>query len=364
MGDFNASVGEGEEGKEVGKYGLGIRNERGQKLVEFCKRQKLMVTNTWFQHEKRRRYTWKKPGDTGRYQIDYLLVNQRYRGSVKNARSYPGADVDSDHNLIGMKIRIKLKRIRKRKVTKKWDLDKFAKDTTVKRNFQQFVEEQMTKNRVRGDTIEKRWSQLKDTVKEGIRNSIPKRQKVAKKPWVTKEMLEKMEQRRKWKNQNTEEARKMYKKLNNELRREIEAARDKSWNEECAEIEEFEKIGRSDLMYYKINQHGKKYAGKKEQLCLKDGDGKLLTMQEDIKNRWQEYTQELYAAEGRPLEEEMKVEEECEIEEDNKGPDLMEEEILLAIKEMAEKKAAGEDEIPAEIWKQLGQSALNELIDI
>ena len=43
-----------------------------------------------------------KPGDTGRFQLDFFLVRQRYRNSVKNACSYPGADADTDHNLIVM----------------------------------------------------------------------------------------------------------------------------------------------------------------------------------------------------------------------------------------------------------------------
>lgn len=107
MGDFNAVVGEGEDGKEVGKFGLGVRNERGDKLVEFCRRNRFVVTNTWFHQHRRRRYTWKKPGDTGRYQNDYILIRQRYRNGVKNSRSYPGADMNSDHNLVAMEIKIK-----------------------------------------------------------------------------------------------------------------------------------------------------------------------------------------------------------------------------------------------------------------
>ena len=55
MGDWNAVVGEGREEKEVGEFGLGKRNERGQALVDFCKRSKMMISNTWFEHEKRRR---------------------------------------------------------------------------------------------------------------------------------------------------------------------------------------------------------------------------------------------------------------------------------------------------------------------
>ena len=73
MGDWNAVVGEGRDDLEVGKFGLGSRNDRGERLVEFCKSNKLMITNTWFQQEKRRRYTWKQPGDIRRYQLDFIL---------------------------------------------------------------------------------------------------------------------------------------------------------------------------------------------------------------------------------------------------------------------------------------------------
>ena len=79
MGDMNAVVGEGRDGQEIGKFGLGQRNERGERLVEFCKRNRMVITNTWFEQEKRRRYTWKKPGDNGRYQIDYIMVSRGTR---------------------------------------------------------------------------------------------------------------------------------------------------------------------------------------------------------------------------------------------------------------------------------------------
>ena len=98
MGDWNASVGEGGQEKCVGQYGLGKRNERGDKLIEFCNGQELLITNTCFQQEKRRIYTWKAPGDGARYQLDYIMVRQRYRNSVKISRALPGADADTGGN--------------------------------------------------------------------------------------------------------------------------------------------------------------------------------------------------------------------------------------------------------------------------
>ena len=56
--------------------------------------------------------TWKSPGDIVRNQIDYILVSQRYRNSLKQVKTYPGADVDSDHNPVIAKLEIKLENIR------------------------------------------------------------------------------------------------------------------------------------------------------------------------------------------------------------------------------------------------------------
>ena len=85
MGDYNAVVGEGRENRVVEKFGLGKRNDRGKRLIEFCKSQHLVITNTWYEQKQRRRYTWKSLVDLRRYQIDYILVRHRYQNSVKSS---------------------------------------------------------------------------------------------------------------------------------------------------------------------------------------------------------------------------------------------------------------------------------------
>ena len=74
----------------------------------------------------------------------------------------------------------------------------------------------------------------------------------AKKPWVTEEMIRKMDERRKWKNVTSEKGIQKYKALNNELRRETDKAREGWWKEKCVDLEELDRRGRSDLLYNKV----------------------------------------------------------------------------------------------------------------
>ena len=61
IGDWNAKVGSQETLEETGKFGLGVWNEAGQRLIEFCQENALVIANTLFQQHKRRLYTWTSP---------------------------------------------------------------------------------------------------------------------------------------------------------------------------------------------------------------------------------------------------------------------------------------------------------------
>ena len=77
IGNWNAKVGSQEIPGVTGKFGLGIWNEAGQRLIEFCQENALVITNTLFQQHKRRLYTWTSPDGQHRNQTDYILCNQR-----------------------------------------------------------------------------------------------------------------------------------------------------------------------------------------------------------------------------------------------------------------------------------------------
>jgi exonuclease III len=125
IGDWNSVVGDESYRNTVGPHGLGRKNHRGQMLINFCERNGLNITTTWFRIPKRRLYTWKAPGDRSRHQLDYILVKHRFRNSVKDVQTLHGADITSDHNLFVSKICTRLKKsVRFQKRRPQWDLEK------------------------------------------------------------------------------------------------------------------------------------------------------------------------------------------------------------------------------------------------
>ena len=82
IGDWNAKVGSQEIPGVTGKIGLGVQNEVGQNLTEFCQENTLVIANTLFQQCKRRLYTWTSPGGQHQNQIDCILCSKRWRNSI------------------------------------------------------------------------------------------------------------------------------------------------------------------------------------------------------------------------------------------------------------------------------------------
>ena len=92
-GEWNAKVGSQETPGVTGKFGLGVQNEAGKRLIEFCQEKALDIANTLFQQHKRRLYTWTSPDGQHRNQNDYVLCSQRWRSSIQSAKTRLGATV-------------------------------------------------------------------------------------------------------------------------------------------------------------------------------------------------------------------------------------------------------------------------------
>ena len=85
-GDWNAKVGSQETPGVTGKFGLGVWNEAGWRLIELCQENALVIANTLFQRHKRRLYTCISPDGQYWNQIDYILCNQRWRSSIQSGK--------------------------------------------------------------------------------------------------------------------------------------------------------------------------------------------------------------------------------------------------------------------------------------
>src|SRR6478609_5357058 len=114
--------------------------------------------------------------------------------------------------------------------------------------------------------------------------------------------MEKVQERRKWKNKNTGEGKRTYRRLNKELRRETDQARERWWENECNELEELDRGARPDLVYAKVGQLTRKKTTNCTSEAIKDETGKLLTEPEEIRNRWKEYIETVYDKNGKTSE--------------------------------------------------------------
>ncbi|GFN86325.1 craniofacial development protein 2-like protein [Plakobranchus ocellatus] len=117
MGNFNSKVGEEKVENIIGPFGTGEMNARGDRLTGWCEDNKFIVSKTWFENHPRRSWTWKSPADRSRNQVDYILIHERFRNSMKSSKSMSGADCGDDHVPVIESMKVKLKKLKKSKRT-------------------------------------------------------------------------------------------------------------------------------------------------------------------------------------------------------------------------------------------------------
>ncbi|XP_026467813.1 uncharacterized protein LOC113371400 [Ctenocephalides felis] len=312
-----------------------------------------MITNTWFKKRKTKLYTWKSPGDSKRYQIDYIIVKNRFRISVKDVKTFARADVDSDHKLLTADIETKLKNIRKTgKKRQRWNLENPRNNKIVVRRD---METKFSVIKGRKEAVEKDWNEVKSVLLETLEDNVGKLEKVARKPWITQEMIKKMDERRKYKNTDP----RMYRKMNNELRRETEKAKVKYMDKTCNKIMEHQKHGRYDLMFQATKEMNWNDRKSRKTYEIEGDNGNRLSDHKKILSVWEKYIEKLYDRENRL--QNIEFEEEKEMDEDDKGPCILKSEVERVINEMRRKKATEDDDIPADLLKELRNNVLKKL---
>ena len=347
MGDLNGKVGNIKEEDIVGPYGIGQRNENGQRLIDCCRRHNLMIANTWYQCRQNARHTWTAPDGKTRNQIDYIMMDKRYRNGVKNCKARPGADCGSDHNPVIAELDIKLHKIvnnNKDRTTRRWNTD-ILKQEPAKRQFEE-ISDGKFQNVVDTSNTEMLWSEIKSCITATAEQVCGKYVPEKRQQWMTTEILQKMEERRQYKEDKSEYGLKKYKELKHEIQKLCRHTKNKHLNEKCAEIERLE-ASHNPLLYKKIKELTPKQHISTQ--TIKDKDGNLLSEPEKILERWAQYVEELYNDSRCASTHNLNTQEVCTI---------SEMEVKAVIQKLTRNKATGSDNIPAEFLQTLGEKGL------
>ena len=207
MGDLNAKVGKERTTNITGQYGLGTRNERGERLIEFCQQNELLITNTYFKQHPRKLYTWKSPDGETRNHIEYVLINKRFRNCVKQAKTYPGSDINSDHNQVIVKVKIQLKKLNKTNRKQHLDVSLIENNSytaryniEIRNRLDALHIEELEQQSDQEEHIEDIWSKVKESIITTAKGLLPLRTKRNRQRWMTDNILNKMDERKAYKN--------------------------------------------------------------------------------------------------------------------------------------------------------------------
>ena len=363
QGDWNAKVGPDAYTNwagTTGRFGTGETNDRGLQLLEFAKRHRLTLANTLHPQKLSRTTTWHSPNGKVHNQIDFILAPQRFKSSINKAktRTFPGADIGSDHDLVMTSVRLKLKTKRcPRSPRIRFDLEKLN-DPNVATIFKAQVGGKFAAlNLVDGD-VDTLASNIKEVLTSTADEVLGKRKKKIK-PWVTDAVLELCDERRKLRKDKyaNDAARAKYQEAHRAVRSEMRTAKEAWIEKQCATIDNEMSRGNSKTAYNVLKMLTT--TSKPRAMVIDDKDGKLLTDQDEVLKRWTEYCDELYNFHIRP-DAEMLNDSQYPTD-DEESPAILKREVEVAVRSLKAGKSPGVDNVPAELVKAAGEEAVEAL---
>ncbi len=286
IGDFNAKIGLRRDGEEevMGQFCSGLRNDRGDKLIDFAISNRLKVMNRFFKKKLSRRWTWRSPDGKTKNEIDFILTNKPK--IIQDVTVINKVNTGSDHRMIMCKVKIDTRLERIKLMTakhQKTDLDNL---TARKQEFQLELQNRFQALEIEDTTDLDLWNdKVVDIIHESSLKTAGKEKKTQESKISDSTKLL-MEKRRNMKKdgigiQNveyTETCKTVRKKLREDIRK---------YN--TAKIQETIENNRS---LKKTKQ--KLTCGKQKITSLLDKTGEELTDQDMILKRIEEFYEELY----------------------------------------------------------------------
>ncbi|KAK3523864.1 hypothetical protein QTP70_010508 [Hemibagrus guttatus] len=357
--DFNGHVGEGNTGDEevMGKFGVKERNLEGQMVVDFAKRMDMGVVNTYFQKREEHRVTYKSGGR--RTQVDYILCRRGNLKEISDCNVVVGESVARQHRMVVCRMTLMVCKKKRSEIEKKTKWWKLKKEECCE-EFRQKLRQALGGQVVLPDDWETTAEVIRETGRKVLGVSSGRRKEDKETWWWNEEVQDSIQRKRlakkKWDMDRTEENRQEYKELQCRVKREVSKAKQKAYDELYTRLDTRE--GEKDL-YRLARQRDRDGKDVQQVRVIKGRDGRVLTSEESVQRRWKEYFEELMNEEN---EREKRVEGVKSVEQ--KVDKIRKDEVRKALKRMKSGKAVGPDDIPVEVWKCLGEAAVEFLASL
>ena len=353
MGDFNSKIGEDNHGYEdiMGKFGCGTRNEHGEKMLEFCQRNELFITNTQFFHRKNHRHTWTHPTQIYKNCIDYVLVKKRWKSSFHNTKVMHSADFGTSHELVLSNIKIKFKSKKQKPFNEpRFNVEKLREDSvreeykiTIGGKFAALMDLECNTNEL--------WTLGKDILVESAENLLGTKRKI-KQIWMTQEVLQKCDERRdakrKKRDNPTTENKDTYRRLCREVENKCKQAKREWVEQKCNVCEESFRKGNSKELFKTVKELTRKW--KPETAIVRNEQGQKVSEQGEVKRIWKKHFEGIMTGSNEQVDPLQYPEIAAQTEEVS-TPEIMTSEIEKQIRTLAPGKAPGGDGISQELLK-------------
>ena len=368
LGDLNAKVGrEIIYRPTIGMHSLHeTSNENGCRLIDLAVSNNMVISSTYFPHKNIHKTTWVSPDGITKNQIDHVLIDGRHCSSILDVRSCRGPNIDSDHYLVKVVFRARIRtKINDKVVARRFDTDKL-KDMDIRKQYVDKLEERIIADlELDPVTINDTWNMIKQQVESVATETIGWRTGDIRNDWYDDECKlatqAKNEARIKTlKRGATRSARLEYqakRKIERKLFRKKKLEREK---EIFVQIKSLAEARDTRKLYQKVKNVKNGYS-QQPQLC-KDLNGVVLAEERQCMERWTEFFKSLLSQSGTLPTEEVT---EPDIQSNTQfvaEPTL--EEVKAAVSELRNNKAPGSDNLPGELFKYGGEALCTKLHEL
>ncbi|KRG00484.1 uncharacterized protein Dwil_GK27899, partial [Drosophila willistoni] len=351
-------VGQEEEFRPtIGKFSAHrLTNENGLRLIDFAASKNMAIRSTYFQHSLPYRYTWRSPQQT-ESQIDHVLIDGRHFSDITDVRTYRGANIDSDHYLVMVKLRPKLSVINNVRYRRppRYNLERL-KQPDVANAYAQHLEAALPdEGELDRAPLEDCWRTVKAAINDAAESVVGYVERSSRNDWFDEECQEVLEEKNAARaamlqhgtRQNVERyrlKRKQQTRLFRDKKRRLEEV-------ECQEMELLYRSQETRKFYQKLNTSRKGFVPRAE-MC-RDKDGSILTDGREVIERWkQHYDEHLNGAENTGTEgQDSEGDGYVSTADSGNQPAPTMGEVKDAIQQLKNNKAAGKDGIGAELIK-------------